>query len=174
MVKVAFSREAHQLKKRYNVYAPEYLVFADLVACGWNRNDAFSVAFCGQSATWPREQLMREINKLESLEGVQQRIKDTKGIKEPKGGESISDEELAQETSKSKILTDLVIARKKLKDGSKEWSELTKMIADITRMKNDELATEDNTIHYHLPVNYPNKCEDCLIWQNGKARGQKK
>ncbi|WP_333615736.1 hypothetical protein [Bacteroides pyogenes] len=174
MSKIVFTRGAQMLKRKYGVAEPEYLVYADLVACGWDKHDAWCVAFQNAGITWPKDQLLREMNKLGSLEGVQKRIADTKGIKAPKENESISDEELSQETSKSKILSDLVIARKKMKEGTKEWIELTKQIADLARLKNDDLATEDNTIHYYLPVNYPNKCEECLIWQNGKAKGQKK
>ena len=43
------------------------------------------------------------------------------------------------------------------------------MIADYTRIKQDDLQVEDTTVHKYLPVNYPTSCADCLLFKNGKA-----
>lgn len=172
MTKIAFTKGAQILKRKYGVAEPEYLVYADLVACGWDRHDAWFVAFQNTGLTWQKEQLLREMNKLDSLVGVQKRIADIKEPGKERRKKNLSAEELARETSKEKILSDLVLAKSKQTPGSKEWNETVKMIADYNKIKQDEIKDDDNTIHYHLPVNYPNRCEECLIWQNGKAKGQ--
>lgn len=97
-------------------------------------------------------ELLREQNKLESLESVQKRISDVNGEKH-KEKEGLSLEELARETSKEKILTDLIIARRKLKEGTKEWGDYTKMIAEYSKIKQDDIQVEDTTVHIYLPKN---------------------
>ena len=49
---------------------------------------------------------------------------------------------------------------------SKEWLEIKKMIADITQAKRDEIQTEDNTIHYYLPLT----CSQCSLYKAAKRR----
>ena len=105
---------------------------------------------------------------LESLESVQKRIEEVKGAGTV-DKEELTPEELARATSKEKILTDLVLTQSRQKKGTKEWQETTKMIAEYSRIKQDDIQTEDTTIHYHLPVNYPNRCSDCLLFKSGKA-----
>lgn len=159
----------HTVKKKYGMAEPEYLIFADLKAAGWNSLDAWAVAFQGQGLHWPKNQLLAEVQKLESLESVQTRIAELQNRRAEKDG--ISAEELAKETSKEKILTDLVMARKAQKPGSKEWNDLTKMIADYNKIKQDEIQTEDTTVHFYLPVGYPSSHKDCLLFKNGKCTG---
>lgn len=157
--------------KSYGMKATEYLIYADLRAAGWPQRDAWMVAFQGKGVTWTKAELEREMNKLEALGSVQRRIADTQGTK---SGEGLSPEELAKATSKEQILTDLVLARRRVKEGSKEWGDYTKMIGDFTKIKQDELQTEDTTVHFYLPANYPDSCANCLLFQNGKADFQKK
>lgn len=156
----------HNIKKKYGMAEPEYVIFADLKAAGWSSTDAWAVAFHGQGLHWAKNQFLAEIAKLEGLESVQNRIADVQGRKVQKDG--LSADELAKETSKEKILTDLVLAKKMQKPGSKEWNDLTKMIADYNKIKQDEIQTEDTTVHYFLPVRYPNSCKECLIAKNGQ------
>lgn len=152
--------------KNYGMKSPEYLIYADLRAAGWSQRDAWMVAFQGTGLSWDKAELEREMNKLESLDSVKKRIADTQGKAIE---DKLSPEELAKATSKEQILTDLVVARKKMKEGTKEWTEQTRLIAEYARIKQDELQTEDSTVHFYLPVNYPNSCSECLIFKNGKA-----
>lgn len=145
-----------------------YLIYADLRACGWTIDNAWNVAFNGEGATWSNAMLEREKKKLESLESVQKRIEEIRGMR-TEDKEELTPEELARATSKEKILTDLVLTQSRQKKGTKEWQETTKMIAEYSRIKQDDIQTEDTTIHYHLPVNYPNRCSDCLLFKSGKA-----
>ena len=50
--------------------------------------------------------------------------------------------------------------------GSKEWLDTNKMIADITRMKQEEVKTEDNTVHYFIPLT----CHKCSLYINNKKK----
>lgn len=166
------SVNVYKAAKSYGMKAPEYLIYADLRAAGWSQRDAWMVAFQGKGITWNKAELEREMNKLESLGSVQKRIAEQQGKKSSSDG--LSPEELAKATSKEQILTDLVLARRRVKEGSKEWGDYTKMIGDFTKIKQDELQTEDTTVHFYVPVNYPTSCQNCLLFKNGKADFQTK
>ena len=73
---------------------------------------------------------------------------------------------LLNEISKEAMLKDLAKARKKMTFGSKEWLDTNKMIADITRMKQEEVKTEDNTVHYFIPLT----CHKCSLYINNKKK----
>lgn len=152
--------------KNYGMKSPEYLIYADLRAAGWSQRDAWMVAFQGAGLNWNKAELEREMNKLESLDSVKRRIADIQGKAME---DKLSPEELAKATSKEQILTDLVVARKKMKEGTKEWTEQTRLIAEYARIKQDELQTEDTTVHFFLPEDYPNSCSECRLFKSGKA-----
>lgn len=163
----------HSLKKKYGMSDPAYIIYADLRAAGWAQHDAWAVAFNGKGLTWPKAELQKEIAKLEALDSVQTRIAELQGRNAPKT-EEITAEELTKETSKESILRKLVAAEKRAKKGSPDWLKIVSLIADYNKIKQDEIDTESNTVHFHLPVQYPNRCEECLIFQNGMATAQKK
>ena len=87
--------------------------------------------------------------------------------------DELSPEELAKATSKEQILTDLVIARRRMKEGTKEWTEQTRLIAEYARIKQDELQTEDSTVHFFLPCDFPTGKNDCVLFKNGLCNGGK-
>lgn len=167
---VNFLKQAKQLK----MASPEYKIYADLRAAGNAMRDSWAIAFQGYGFNWPKETLEREMNKLESLESVQTRIAEVQGKKaKNESADELSPEELAKATSKEQILTDLVIARRRMKEGTKEWTEQTRLIAEYARIKQDELQTEDSTVHFYLPINYPTGKNDCLLFKNGLCKGGK-
>ncbi len=151
-----FSVVINRLYKKYGMARPEYLLYADLRAVGWSIHDAWSVAFQGMGLNWPKEELQKEQSKLEALESVQKRISEVTG-KMSEGRQELTLEELARETSKEKILADLILARRKLREGSKEWGDYTKMIAEYSKIKQDDIQVEDTTVHFYLPERYPRK-----------------
>lgn len=163
------SPEVQRKARKYGMADERYLIYADLRACGWTVDNAWNVAFNGEGASWSNAMLEREKKKLESLESVQKRIEDVKGER-TREKEDLTAEELAKETSKEKILKDLVIARRRYKEGSKEWTEQTKLIAEYSRIKQDDIQVEDTTVHMYLPYSYPTCCDDCLIFKNGKSK----
>lgn len=160
----------HKIKAKYGMKEVTYLIYADLRAAGWCQADAWTVAFQGLGLNWPKNVFLAEIERLENLESVQTRMAELKGQEKNNGG--LTSEELAKATSKEQILTDLVIARKAMKPGTKEWFEATTRIADYNKIKQDEIKTEDSVIHFFLPVNYPTSREDCLLFQEGKCNGR--
>lgn len=167
---VNFLKQAKQLK----MASPEYKIYADLRAAGNAMRDSWAIAFQGYGFNWPKDTLEREMNKLESLESVQTRIAEVQGKKaKNESADELSPEELAKATSKEQILTDLVIARRRMKEGTKEWTEQTRLIAEYARIKQDELQTEDSTVHFYLPINYPTGKNDCLLFKNGLCKGGK-
>lgn len=155
--------------------SPEYKIYADLRAAGNAMRDSWAIAFQGYGFNWPKDTLEREMNKLESLESVQKRIAEVQGKKvKNENADELTQEELIKATSKEEILRNLVIAQRKQKFGSPEWQKTTAMIADYSKIKQDEIDTENNVVHYYIPLSMPRCCEDCIIFKNGQATFQKK
>ena len=164
----------HKKVKELGMKDPRYYIYASLRGSGMSIRDSWAISFQGYGFNWSKDVLEREMNKLESLESVQKRIAEVQGKKEANLAEdSVSPEELAKATSKEQILKDLVVVKGKYKPGSKEWTEAVKMIADYNKIKQDEMQTEDTTVHYYIPLSYPRGKEDCLLFKNGLCKGGK-
>lgn len=159
--------------KKLGMKDVRYYIYASLRGSGMSVRNSWMIAFQGTGCNWSKDALEREMNKLESLESVQKRIAEVNGIKEKNCGDDLTPEELAKATSKEEIMKNLVIAQRKQKLGSPEWQKTTAMIADYSKIKQDELQTEDTTCHFFLPVNYPHGKEDCLLFKNGLCKGGK-
>jgi hypothetical protein len=168
------SVDIYKKVKALKMKDPRYYIYASLRGSGMSIRDSWAIAFQGEGFNWPKDTLEREMNKLESLESVQTRIAEVQGNKaKNESADELSPEELAKATSKEQILTDLVIARRRMKEGTKEWTEQTRLIAEYARIKQDELQTEDSTVHFYLPINYPTGKDDCLLFKNGLCKGGK-
>lgn len=168
------SVDIYKKVKALKMKDPRYYIYASLRGSGMSIRDSWAIAFQGEGFNWPKDVLEREMNKLESLESVQTRIAEVQGNKaKNESADELSPEELAKATSKEQILTDLVIARRRMKEGTKEWTEQTRLIAEYARIKQDELQTEDSTVHFYLPINYPTGKDDCLLFKNGLCKGGK-
>ena len=154
--------------RTYGMADVHYLIYADLRACGWSMRNAWMVAFNGQGTNWTKDMLEKEMNRLESLESVQKRIAEVTGARLSEK-EELTPEELAKATSKEKILSDLVIAQRRQKQGSPDWLKTTALIADYNKIKQDDIQVEDTTVHFYLPKNYPTSCKDCLLRKNGRG-----
>ena len=158
------SKKARQYKLK-----PEELGFADLVAVGWEPEDAWACAI-RQGATWNKPARKAALEELMKNEGVAARIDDTRSVLRKNQIDSIknaADEDrkalLDAATSKEQMLIDLQDSLSKQVVGSTEWIQTKKLIVDVTRMKNEEVKKEDNTIHHFLPIDYPRSCENCLL-----------
>ena len=175
MSEIIFTQTFQRKAAGYGLKDARYLCYAAMRAAGIGINDAWNLTFQNAGTTWDKNRLKAEQQKLENLDGVQLFVSELKKERENKSQiDEISADDLAKATSKEAILSDLLKARKLVKQNSKEWLDMTAKIADYARIKQDEIKEEDTTIHYYLPVNYPKTCKDCLLWQNGKAIGQKK
>lgn len=118
--------------------------------------------------------LIKENKKIFRFE-AKKRIAEVQGKKvKNENADELTQEELIKATSKEEILRNLVIAQRKQKFGSPEWQKTTAMIADYSKIKQDEIDTENNVVHYYIPLSMPRCCEDCIIFKNGQATFQKK
>lgn len=169
------SVDTYKKAKALKMKDPRYYIYASLRGSGMPIRDSWAVAFQGEGFNWPKDTLEREMNKLESLESVQTRIAEVQGKKaKNENSDELTQEELIKATSKEEILRNLVIAQRKQKFGSPEWQKTTAMIADYSKIKQDEIDTENNVVHYYIPLSMPRCCEDCIIFKNGQATFQKK
>jgi len=146
----------------------EQLVFADLVAVGWEPNDAYIMAF-RKGATWIKKALGAEVEKLLQHQPVKNRIDETKSVLSERQKEAVrktSNKErsaiIDTAMSKEQMLYDLQTAKATMVVGSKEWLDTNKLIVDVTRMKQDEVSQDDSTIHFYVPLKYPTGCQDCI------------
>lgn len=161
------SSKLNKVARQYKL-TPEQLAFADLVTQGWPEEDAWAVAI-RKGATWNRTALKAEVAKLLASEPVQQRIAENKKVLQQTEIDKIqqemkdnADELLEQATNKEKKLIELQTILQNLKPGSTEYNKVNDQIINISRMKQNEVKTDDKTIHYYLPVSYPKGCQDCL------------
>lgn len=169
------SVDTYKKAKALGMKDPRYYIYASLRGSGMPMRDCWAISFQGEGFNWAKDVLEREMNKLESLESVQKRIAEVQGKKEKnENSEELTQEELIKATSKEEILRNLVIAQRKQKFGSPEWQKTTAMIADYSKIKQDEIDTENNVVHYYIPLSMPRCCEDCIIFKNGQATFQKK
>lgn len=169
------SVDTYKKAKALGMKDPRYYIYASLRGSGMPMRDCWAISFQGEGFNWTKDVLEREMNKLESLESVQKRIAEVQGKKaKNENSEELTQEELIKATSKEEILRNLVIAQRKQKFGSPEWQKTTAMIADYSKIKQDEIDTENNVVHYYIPLSMPRCCEDCIIFKNGQATFQKK
>ena len=169
------SVDTYKKAKALGMKDPRYYIYASLRGSGMSARDSWAIAFQGEGFNWPKDTLEREMNILESQESVQKRIAEVQGKKSKnENSEELTQEELIKATSKEEILRNLVIAQRKQKFGSPEWQKTTAMIADYSKIKQDEIDTESNVVHYYIPLSMPRCCEDCIIFKNGQATFQKK
>lgn len=169
------SVDTYKKAKALGMKDPRYYIYASLRGSGMPMRDCWAISFQGEGFNWTKDVLEREMNKLEFLESVQKRIAEVQGKKaKNENADELTQEELIKATSKEEILRNLVIAQRKQKFGSPEWQKTTAMIADYSKIKQDEIDTENNVIHYFIPLSMPRCCEDCIIFKNGQATFQKK
>ena len=169
------SVDTYKKAKALGMKDPRYYIYASLRGSGMPMRDCWAISFQGEGFNWTKDVLEREMNKLESLESVQKRIAEVQGKKaKNENADELTQEELIKATSKEEILRNLVIAQRKQKFGSPEWQKTTAMIADYSKIKQDEIDTESSVIHYYLPLSMPRCCEDCIIFKNGQATFQNK
>lgn len=152
-----------RIMKDTGIGSVEEIVYADLRKAGWTQADAFYAAFWHLYSNLRPIDQKRIMTKLENNDAIKKRMGDVK-----KSDDIMPLGDLAKETSKEKILSDLLVARKQARSGTKEWNDLTKMIADYAKIKQDDIKMTEQPIKYFIPVHYPKTCKDCLIYQNGR------
>ncbi len=169
--------QTEKLARNYKL-TPEELAFADLVAVGWSIEDAWAIAL-RKGTTWTKKARNEAIDDLYRKESVQKRITETKGVLSKKQTERIRSEIdgsakalLERATNKESKIVELQ-AKLEASSDTNEWLKINQQIIDVTRMKQDEVKTEDTTIHHFLPVHYPTGCKDCLYSKCDKCKYKK-
>lgn len=175
----ALLRECKKLKLR----TPMHKVFCDLVLAGWDKEDAY--AFSGLwNPTYSNLMNIQDMNRLLSddkgvVEYIDTKVKETETLKkkakkaaaeEEKDRTAINDLDMTAELSKDAQLKELLIAKQKHPVGSKEWLDIKKMIADITRVKQDEIKEEDDVVHFYVPI----QCHNCSLYMAQKKKLDRK
>jgi hypothetical protein len=73
------------------------------------------------------------------------------------------------ELSKEAQLKELLTAKQLHPVGSKEWLDIKKMIADISRVKQDDIQDEEDVVHFYVPL----QCHNCSLYMAQKAKKEK-
>lgn len=156
MARITFTPNTVKMSREYEM-SPEELAFVDMVACGWERRDAYIIAM-HTGENWTAQAIDRACREVLSRLTAKRRIGELRT-----GGASTEEDDdvdLQEGASKENMLRELIQAKKRYKLGSKEWLEISKMIADITRMKQEEVQIEDKTVHFYLPLT----CSRCRLY----------
>lgn len=171
-MELQLSLKMRRVARSYNI-SQEELVYADLVALGWPEPDAYKAAF-RPSDIWSKTAIAKEQAELKKNAFVKKRIADSKLVTVDNSEEDeqkpVRDDEkaiLERATNKEAKIVELQKKLEAAKDNN-EWLKINQQILDVTRMKKDEIKTDDTTIHYVLPVNYPTSCENCLLFKEKK------
>ena len=157
---IVVTPKTSKLARQYRL-RPQDLAFADLVAVGWEPEDAWAAAV-REGVTWTKTARKNAISELLNAENVNERIKDVQAVLRKNQVEAVRNatskekkDIVSEAMSKENMLFDLQTALSKMSIGSKEWLDTKKMIIDVTRMKQDEVKDDNTTVHHFLPVQYP-------------------
>lgn len=148
----------------------EEKIFADLMLAGWKDNDAYIAAFgynINLSDSYIKSQMRTTINNPDFAKYMEatSKKKEKKEIN-LENSDDITLEEALSLATKEETLKGLIIAKSKMKAGSKEWLDATKLIADLQQMKKDIVEEEDTTVHYYLPLT----CNRCSLYLTNKKK----
>lgn len=161
---------------------PMHKVFCDLIVAGWDKNDAYG--FSGLwNPTYSTLMNMQDAEKLLTtnnavIDYIDSRIKETESAKKKAKKQILEEERLesenadidmSSELSKENQLKELLIAKSKHPVGSKEWLDIKKLIAEISRVKQDEIKEEDELVHFYVPI----QCHQCALYEAQKAKMEK-
>lgn len=162
--------------KKYRFKTPMHRVFCDLIIAGWEKEDAY--AFSGLwNNTYSTIMNIQEMNRVMQEDNISEYIKDkTKQIEDKKKKakkeaaeaeiKMMSDIDMNAELSKEAQLKELLTAKSLHPVGSKEWLDIKKMIADISRVKQDDIQDEEDVVHFYVPL----QCHNCSLYMKAKGK----
>lgn len=173
--KPTFTKGLNSECKRFKITIKEK-AFADLVSMGWKDKDAYMITGMYNPVYSP-DVNFREMNKLlmedddfiAYFNSKERQVRKRKKANEDINSGDISEEDIASELSKDNQLRELIAAKRKYDEGSKEWLDIKKMIADITQVKKDQIEDEESTVHFYLPLS----CYSCHLYMDAKGKNQK-
>lgn len=171
MDKRQIARECRELK-----LTKEELAFADLLAVGWDEQNAWDTAI-KKGAAWDRTYLKKEITRLAGSASVQARVEAVRNVLKEAQIEKYSfkavqatKREVAESISKDNMLMELIDAKKLYTQGSPEWTKIQQMIIDVTNMKKEENRDEQQLVHFYLPFN--SNCNECRLMMQSRKEAQ--
>lgn len=161
---------------------PQVKAFCDLIIAGWGREDAY--IFSGlwnntYSSIMNHQDMERLISQNENVSSyIDEKVKEKEAAK--KKAKKAEEEEIkakieedsidmTTELSKETQLKELLIAKGKHPVGSKEWLDIKKLIADLSKVKNEDLQEEDEYVHFYVPI----QCHNCNLYLKAKEKQKK-
>lgn len=169
--------------KKYKLRTPMHKVFCELVLAGWEKEDAY--AFSGLwNPTYSTLMNIQDMNHLLKEDAgvvgyIDMRVKEQEALKkkakraaaeEEKAKTEIAEIDMTTELSKEMQLKELLIAKQKHPVGSKEWLDIKKLIADLSKIKQDDMQEEEQIVHFYVPI----QCHNCSLYMAQKAKMEKK
>ena len=164
--------------KTNKLKTPMHKVFCDLVVSGWDKEDAY--AFSGLwNSTYSTLMNIQDMNRLFTddkgiIEYIDSKTKEVEAKKNRAKKEAEKEAEMKQmadidmtaELSKEAQLKELLTAKQLHPVGSKEWLDIKKMIADISRVKQDDIQDEEDIVHFYVPI----QCHNCSLYMKAKSK----
>lgn len=163
-----YSRSIKSAIKKAKISIEEKM-FADLMLSGWKDTDAYVAAFgynINYSDEYEQTKMRNIINNPDFSKYMSAAGKKMEKQIKPVENPELTDEEVLSKATKEETLKDLLIAKSKMRFGSKEWLDATKLIADLQQMKKEIVEDEDTTIHYYLPLN----CRNCELYIKANSK----
>lgn len=165
--------------KTNKLKTPMHKAFCDLLLAGWDKEDAY--AFSGLwNPTYSTLMNIQDMNHLLKedagvIEYIESKVKEQEALKKKakktveqaeKETFEITEDDMANALSKETQLKELLVAKNSYTVGSKEWLDVKKMIADLTRIKQDDMQEESEVVHFYVPI----QCHNCSLYQAQKAK----
>lgn len=158
--------------KKYKFQNPETKVFCDLIIAGWDREDAYIFSRLWNatySQLMNRQDMEKLLNENKAVIAYIEEKQEKAANKKKKAMQEaieVTENDIADELSKETQLRELIRAKKMHPEGTKEWLDIKKMIADITRVKQDEIKDEDDLVHFYVPI----QCHQCSLYLEKKKK----
>lgn len=148
----------------------EEKIFADLMLSGWKDNDAYIAAF-GYNMTLSDSYIKSQMRSVVNSPDFSKYMESSGKRKERRDTHEENDDDISMDdalsmATKEETLKGLIIAKSRMKVGSKEWLDTTKLIADLQQMKKEVVEEEDTTVHYYLPLT----CNKCSLYLTNKRK----
>lgn len=159
--------------KRYKLDGDQRAI-ADLIIMGWNPKDAY-IAIGKYNATLSDEYHLNQIEEFKTLDFNEYLKKRERKLELQMKGIKTPDDDTGQgsEESKGKFRTkdEVIDALASTVDSlhGKDKADVLMKLADLQRMKQEEVVEEDNTIHFYLPIS----CKMCDLYNKEKERRRK-
>lgn len=155
-------------------------VFCDLILAGWDKEDAYG--FSGLwNPTYSTLMNIQDMNRLLTddkgvVDYIDSKVKEKENLKKKakkaaieEENKELSDIDMTTELSKETQLKELLIAKGKHPVGSKEWLDIKKLIADLSKVKQDDIQDDDDIVHFYVPI----QCHQCSLYMAQKAKMDK-